>query len=168
MFDTALAWRRSSTSCIVSSLIQHFLRFFFTNPTISLALSLYESSMLVHSSFGVVSSVIAPLSVVSAYIMFYVYRSEVHIFQTAISTFLALVHLFSECRKTLDHLQIPLTLVYLYPELISASISCMHLVRLILYVHWMSCMHSSVMLFSLVSTRLAHSADLIMFHIHEH
>ena len=59
VFDIALAWRRSSTSCNVSSLIQHFLRFFFTNPTISLALSLYESSMLVHSSFGVVSSVIA-------------------------------------------------------------------------------------------------------------
>ena len=59
VFATALAWRRSSTSYNVSSLIQHFLRFFFTNPTIYLALSLYVSSMLVHSSFGVVSNVIA-------------------------------------------------------------------------------------------------------------
>ena len=55
MFDTALAWRRSSTSCNLSSLIQHLLRFFFTNPTIYLALSLNVTSMLGHSSFGVVS-----------------------------------------------------------------------------------------------------------------
>ena len=60
MFDTALACRRSSTRCNLSSFIQHFLRFFFTNPTISLALSLYETSTLVHSSSGVVSFVIAP------------------------------------------------------------------------------------------------------------
>ena len=74
VFDSALACRRSSTICNVSSLLQHGLRFFFSNPTMHLALSLYETSMLVHSSFGVVSSVITShstwkrLSVPTAYL----------------------------------------------------------------------------------------------------